>query len=281
MSQAGFFDFEDWLAQLNVHGNPLRLLAEAIDFESFRETLEVIRVKPRKSNAGRRPYDAVLMFKMLVIQSLYSLADGQLEYQVRDRIRFMVFLGLRPGDAVPDEKTVWLFREQLAELGLVERLFERFDEDLASAGFAAAKGSIVDASIVEAPKQRNTREQNAQIKRGERPAEFDENPCKGRQKDTDARWVKKAGVNRFGYKNHVNVGARHKLIRRYTVTDTSGGGDARQPGDRCVARRRQHQQGHLRRQRLSLGGHHREARSPRLSRPHPPQGRAVQTAGQT
>lgn len=223
MSQAGFFDFEDRLEQLNTHGNPLRLLDEAIDFEAFRETLEVIRDKPRKSNAGRKPYDAVLMFKMLVIQSLYSLADGQLEYQVRDRISFMAFLGLRPGHAVPDEKTVWLFREQLTELGLVQRLFERFDEDLASAGFAAAKGSIIDASIVEAPKQRNTREQNAQIKRGERPAEFDdaENPAKGRQKDTDARWVHKAGVNRFGYKNHINVDAKHKLIRKYTVTDAA------------------------------------------------------------
>jgi len=223
MSQAGFFDFDDRLEQLNAHGNPLRLLAEAVEFEAFRETLEVIRDKPRKSNAGRKPYDVVLMFKMLVLQSLYGLADGQLEYQVRDRISFMAFLGLRPGDAVPDEKTVWLFREQLTELGLVERLFERFDADLADAGFAAAKGSIVDASIVEAPRQRNTREDNAAIKAGERPAEFDdpEKPAKGRQKDTDARWVKKAGVNRFGYKNHVNVDAEHKLVRKYTVTDAA------------------------------------------------------------
>jgi IS5 family transposase len=221
MSQAGFFDFDDRLAQLNAHGNPLRLLDEAIDFEAFRETLEVIRDKPRKSNAGRRPYDVVLMFKMLVLQSLYGLGDGQLEYQVRDRISFMAFLGLRPGDAVPDEKTVWLFREQLTECGLVEDLFDQFDRDLASAGFAAAKGSIVDASIVEAPKQRNTREDNAAIKAGQRPASFDQKPAKGRQKDTDARWVKKAGVNRFGYKNHVNVDAKHKLIRKYTVTDAA------------------------------------------------------------
>lgn len=221
MSQAGFFDFDNRLEQLNAHGNPLQTLDDAVDFEAFRDTLERVRDKPRKSNAGRKPYDAVLMFKMLILQSLYGLADGQLEYQVRDRISFMAFLGLRPGDEVPDEKTVWLFREQLTQLGLIERLFEQFDEDLTEAGFAAAKGSIVDASIVEAPRQRNTREQNAQIKRGERPAEFDENPAKGRQKDTDARWVKKHHINRFGYKNHVNVDAKHKLIRKYTVTDAA------------------------------------------------------------
>jgi IS5 family transposase len=221
MSQAGFFDFANRLEQLNAHGNPLRLLEEAVDFEAFRPTLEPVRDKPRKSNAGRKPYDVVLMFKMLVLQSLYNLADGQLEYQVRDRISFMAFLGLRPGDAVPDEKTVWLFREQLTQLGLVEALFAQFDADLAASGFAATKGSIVDASIIEAPRQRNTRPENAQIKVGRRPASFDKNPARGRQKDSDARWVTKNGQRHYGYKNHINVDVKYKLIRRYTVTDAA------------------------------------------------------------
>ena len=137
MSQAGFFDFEHRLDQLNAHGNPLRTLDEAIEFEAFRSTLEPVRDKPRKSHAGRTPYDVVLMFKMLVLQSLYNLADGQLEYQVRDRISFMAFLGLRPGDDVPDEKTVWLFREQLTQLGLIEPLFKQFDADLTADGGSA------------------------------------------------------------------------------------------------------------------------------------------------
>ncbi len=140
MSQAGFFDFEARLDQLNTHGNPLRLLEEAIDFEAFRPTLTQVRDKPRNSNAGRKPYDAVLMFKMLVLQSLYNLADGQLEYQVRDRLSFMAFLGLRPGDDVPDEKTVWLFREQLTRLKLIGSLFEQFDADLTAAGVRGQQG---------------------------------------------------------------------------------------------------------------------------------------------
>lgn len=221
MSQSGFFDFEDRLQQLNAHGNPLRLLEEAIEFEGFRPTLDLVHDKQRKSNAGRKPWDVVLMFKMLVLQSLYGLADGQLEYQVRDRISFMAFLGLRPGDSVPDEKTVWLFREQLTRAGLIEQLFAQFDADLVDAGFAAKRGSIVDASIVAVPRQRNKREENAQIKSGERPAAFDENPAKGRQKDTDARWTIKNLVRHFGYKNHVNVDAENKLIRKYSVTDAA------------------------------------------------------------
>ncbi|HJO28641.1 MAG: IS5 family transposase [Verrucomicrobiota bacterium] len=221
MSQAGFFDFEDRLSQLNAHGNPLGVLEDAVEFEAFRDTLEQVRDRERKSSAGRRPYDVVLMFKMLVLQSLYSLSDAQLEYQVRDRISFMAFLGLGPGDDVPDEKTVWLFREQLTQLGLIERLFEQFNADLDAVGFAARHGSIVDASIVQAPRQRNTRDENAAIKEGERPASFDKIPSKGRQKDTDARWVTKNKTRHFGYKNHINADAKYKLIRKYTVTDAA------------------------------------------------------------
>ena len=221
MSQAGFFDFQQRKDQLDAHGNPLRALEEAVDFEAFRPTLERVHEKQRKSDAGRRPYDVVLMFKLLVLQSLYNLSDAQVEYQVRDRVSFMAFLGLDPGDAVPDEKTLWLFRERLKALGLVEVLFKQFNDDLSGAGFAASKGSIVDASIVPVPRQRNSRDDNQTIKDGYTPASFARNPCKHRQKDTDARWTTRHGERFFGYKNHVNVDVKHKLIRRYRVTDAA------------------------------------------------------------
>jgi IS5 family transposase len=221
MSQAGFFDFEQRKDQLDAHGNPLKVIEDAVDFEAFRPTLMKVRERERKSNAGRPAYDVVLMFKMLLLESLYNLADGQLEYQVRDRISFMAFLGLGPGDDVPDEKTVWLFREQLTGLGLVRVLFAQFDRDLSASGFAASRGSLVDASIVPAPRQRNSREDNQTIREGCKPASFAENPCKDRQKDADARWTVKHGERYFGYKNHVNVDAGHKFVRKYEVTDAA------------------------------------------------------------
>ena len=115
------------------------------------------------------------------------------------------FLGLRLDDRVPDAKTLWLFRDALAKLGLVERLFDQFDADLIAAGFVAHKGSIVDTSIIEAPCQRNTREDNAHIRDGCTPESFGENPCKHSQKDTDARGVTNPSKRSFGYKNHINV----------------------------------------------------------------------------
>ena len=80
---------------------------------------------------------------------------------------------------------------------------------------------MIDATIVAVPKQRNSREENEAVKIGKTPEEWEKDPAKNRQKDKDARWTKKHGKSFFGYKNHVNADARHKLIRRYDVTDAS------------------------------------------------------------
>ena len=138
----GFFDFAERCAQLKAAGNPLDQLIEVIDFEAFRPTLELVRDKERKISSGRKPYDVVLMFKILILGSFYNLSDDQLEYQIRDRISFMQFLGFTLSDRSPDAKTIWLFRNDLAQLELVAPLFEQFDHDLEEAGFAARPSSI-------------------------------------------------------------------------------------------------------------------------------------------
>ncbi len=219
MRQAGMFEMDNRLGKIDSNGDPLVKLNEVVDWEMFRPELERVRQKARKSNAGRKPYDAVLMFKVLVVQSLYNLADDAVEFQILDRLSFMRFLGLEIGDSVPDAKTVWLFREELREAGAVEGLFGRFDRHLRESGFAARKGQIIDASIVAAPVQRNTGGENEAVKAGRTPEGWSE--AKLRQKDVDARWTKKGGRSFFGYKNHVCVDVKHKLIRGYEVTDAS------------------------------------------------------------
>jgi transposase, IS5 family len=161
------------------------------------------------------------MFRMLVLQSLYNLSDEQVEYQVRDRLSFTRFLGLGIEDGIPDGTTLWLFREMLAKAGLVEKLFERFGQHLEAKGYIARGGQMVDATIVPVPKQRNSRDENDEVKAGKTPEAWEKNPAKNRQKDKDARWTKKHGKSFFGYKNHVNADAKHKLIRQYDVTDAS------------------------------------------------------------
>jgi IS5 family transposase len=219
MIHTGLFDWQTRFEQLDNGGDPLVKLNQIVDWEQFRRPLEAIRVIERKSPAGRKPFDVVLMFKIMILQSLYNLSDDQVEFQVRDRLSFMRFLGLSLSDTVPDAKTIWLFREQLTKAKLVKKLFNRFDAFLNKNGFSAKKGQIIDASIISAPKQRNSRQENKDIKDGNIPCHWSED--KKRQKDTDARWVKKNGRNQFGYKNHIDIDVEHKLIRGYEVTPAS------------------------------------------------------------
>ena len=219
MMQTGLFDWETRFKQLDNGGDPLVKLNAVITWGTFRKPLEKIRDKARKSAAGRKPFDVIVMFKILILQSLYNLSDDQVEYQIRDRISFMRFLGLSLGDRVPDAKTIWLFREQLSEAGVIQKVFKRFDVFLRKNGFAAKKGQIVDASIVEAPKQRNRRDENKTIKEGNIPDDWSES--RKRQKDTDARWLRKNGKNYFGYKNHISIDVKHKFVRTYTVTNAA------------------------------------------------------------
>ena len=93
----------------------------------------------------------MLIFKALVLQALYNLSDDQAEYQLRDRYSFGRFLGLGLKDAVPDAKTLWLYRETLAKAGVVEELFDLFDGFLKDKGYLAMGGQIIDATIVSAP----------------------------------------------------------------------------------------------------------------------------------
>lgn len=219
MKQAGLFEMDFRMEKIDGNGDPLTKLNAMVDWDIFRPELDAIRQKHRKSNAGRKPYDVILMFKVLILQSLYNLGDDSLEFQILDRLSFMRFLGLSIGDSVPDAKTIWLFREQLSDGDMAGKLFARFDDFLRENGFSAKKGQIIDASLVSAPVQRNRRNENDVIKEGGIPEKWSDN--KLRQKDVDARWTKKNGRSHYGYKNHICVDAEHKLIRGYAVTDAS------------------------------------------------------------
>jgi hypothetical protein len=138
--QPGFFDLDERYRALSAAGDALERLSRAVDFELFRPELDSALDRSDRSRGGRPPYDAVLMFKVLVLQTLYTLSDDQTEYQLRDRLSFMRFVGLALHDPVPDAKTIGLFREQLTRAGAVERLFRRFDTVLKNKGLLAMGG---------------------------------------------------------------------------------------------------------------------------------------------
>lgn len=218
----GLFDDKFNLDRLSEIGNPIEALDKVIDFEMFRPILEKYLLNNNKKNqAGAKPYDYMMMFKIIILQRYYGLGDKQMEYQIIDRISFKNFLGLESGDKVPDEKTIWAFRENLTNLGLVEILFEQFKNYLESLNLIINEGQMIDASFTLAPRQRNTREENEIIKSGKGDELWNDNPHKKRHKDINGRWTEKNGETYYGYKNHIKGDTKSKFINKYAVTDAS------------------------------------------------------------
>ena len=227
------FEEEFTIEALSQMGNPLEQLSKLVDFEMFRPSLEEVLIKKDcKTPAGRPQIDVVLMFKVIFLQRYYGLGDHQIQYQITDRTSFRQFLGIHAVSEVPDEKTVWACKNKLSEAGTFARLFDEFRTFLDNKGLSFNEGKIIDATFVEAPRQRNTKEENKQIKAGQgkdlwNPEDGDSQEDKERKKhkkshkDIDARWVKKRGERHYGYKNHVKADKKTKLIETYHTTDAS------------------------------------------------------------
>ena len=225
--QQGFFDIDDRLKRLSDLGDQLETFRSAVDFELFRPELNVALSYTDRTEGGRPPFDPVLMFKILVIQATNNLSDERAEFLINDRLSFMRFLGLGLEDRVPDARTIWLFREKLTTAGAIKRMFDRFDAMLRQAGYIAMSGQIVDASLVAAPRQRNTEDEKKAIKEGRIPVNWKAKPAKMRHKDRDARWTVKftkakprqdgstppvdLAIPLFGYQNHVSIDLPFRL----------------------------------------------------------------------
>ena len=169
----GLFDVDERLKRLSDLGDQLLALAGAVDFEVFRPDLTKSLAYSDGAQGGRPPFDPVMMFKILVIQAANNLSDERAEFLINDRLSFMRFLGLSLSDRVPDARTIWLFREKLVKAEAIKPLFERFDAALRGAGYIAMGGQIVDATLMSAPKQRNTEDEKKAIKEGRVPEEWE------------------------------------------------------------------------------------------------------------
>jgi len=223
MKQKGFFDEEDCLKKLSWLGDPLEKLNEFIDWEDFRGILVKGMKKESQGPGGRPPFDYVMMFKILILQKLNNIADDKTEFLINDRLSFRRFLKLQLHDTVPDAKTIWHFREELKTADIMEKLFQLFTAKLEEEKIITYSGSIVDASFVEAPKQRNSRDENKDIVEGKVPKEwqYKKNRNKIVQKDMDARWMTKNKERHYGYKDHIKIDKKSKIITKYSVTSAS------------------------------------------------------------
>ena len=233
MKQKHLFGTEIQFEKLTELGDPLLKINKTIDWEIFRKTIEEA-IRKDMSKGGRPPYDAVLMFKITMLQQWYGLSDMAAEYHINDSLSYMRFLGLEVGDKIPDGNTIWDFKEALKDNEVDRKLFDLFNKKLEEQGVITHKGSIIDATFVTVPKRHTTKKDNEHFKAGEEPEDLPvksaERLAKGEikdaanveaQMDMDARWTKKNDESYFGYKDHVKCDSESKIITDFSVTDAS------------------------------------------------------------
>jgi len=233
MKQIHLNGAETQLERLSKLGDPLEKINRKINWEIFRNPIENA-IRKDMSKGGRPPFDAILMYKITMLQQWYGLADMAAEYHINDSLSYMRFLGLEIGDKVPDGNTIWDFKEALKEKEVDRKLFDLFNEMLEEQGIITHKGSIIDATFVTVPIRHTTKTDNEHLKSDEEledlPAKSAERQANGEiknaenveaQMDMDARWAKKGDESFFGYKDHVKCDSDSKIITDFSVTDAS------------------------------------------------------------
>jgi transposase, IS5 family len=247
---AGFFDVAERLAGRSKKGDDLERLTAVVDFELFCPELERAVPRADRAKGGRPPFDHVLMFKVLILQTQNNLSDERAEFYLRDRLTWMRFSGLGLGDAVPDANTIWTFREALTRAGAIERLFDLFDRQLRTAGYLAISGQRLPqaglppdrlhepstrassprpSSAAPGPRSRRSRRggfprigsrSRPSCARKTAPHAGPSRPPRPKPRAGETPMVDLA-IPEFGYQNHVSVDRRHRLIRRWLVTDAA------------------------------------------------------------
>jgi len=220
MSQPSLFSHQERLERLQKLKNPLDNFKTHINWEMYRNELESM-YSHKNGKGGRPPYDPVKMFKILFLQKLYKLSDDEMEFHIIDRMSFQRFLDISPGDPIPDAKTIWVFRERMEKERMLIVLFEKINYWIQKQGKIIKEGSSIDGTLIDAPIQRNTREENETIKKAQIPEGWNYEPQKMAQEDIDADWKKKNGKSYYGYANHIVMDNKSKLIIDFEVTTAS------------------------------------------------------------
>ncbi|MDR2756939.1 MAG: transposase [Planctomycetaceae bacterium] len=164
--RSSFFDIDYQLNKIHKLNNFLVRLNALVNWTIFLAPLSTLRHQRNPSKGGRPPFDLLLMFKILILKTLYNLSDENTEFLIRDRLSFREFLGLNLSDRVPDARTIWLFGELLKEQNMERSLFDLFYEELARHGIEVKRGCVMDGTFIDVPKQHNCCEENTQTKKG-------------------------------------------------------------------------------------------------------------------
>lgn len=197
VKRTGQPSFVDALLSTKGVGGALERLQGLVKWYRFEKLIGHLR---DEAGPGRPGYPALVLFKALLLQSLYGLSDRELEAALDDRLSFRRFAGLSLEEPVPDHTVLNRFRNRLAREGLLEKLFAELDRQLEATGVVLKRGTMLDATLIEAV---------SAPPKGERPS-----------RDPDAAFAKRQGKggSTFGYKAHVGVDEGSGIIRAVLTT---------------------------------------------------------------
>jgi IS5 family transposase len=199
------FALQERYKQVKDLGDRLGDLTALIEWEPFREIVGDLYAN-NTEQGGRPNIDVVLMIKLLVLQSMYGLSDPELERQANDKISFLRFLGFPK--KIPDQTTVWYFRERLSKTGKDNAIWEELQRQLDRKGLAIRKGVIQDATFITADPGHAT----ADTPRGDNAKT---------RRNKDGTWTKKGTKSYFGFKLHTKEDCDFGLIRALLTTTAS------------------------------------------------------------
>ncbi len=200
-----------------------------IDWKPIEKELNNI-YKKGVSVDGRPSYSGLLLFKMLLLETWYGLSDVKVEEMVSENLSAMNFCGLQLEDNVPDHSTLSRFRTDLTYKKAFERILQKINKQLEDKGIKVKSGAaMVDASITDTPLKPHGKteyeiaEDRKEDERSEQEKEKEESSMKLIKKqqpgvDTEARWVKKGGKLRYGYKKHISVDEDGLVSAVHTTT---------------------------------------------------------------
>jgi len=211
--QRSFFEVKDCYDRLDKAGDPLVKLDAMIRWSELDKLLDPIRFKTG-AKGGRPGINPLIVVKFLLLQSLYNLSDDHCEYMVNDRLSFKRFLGLSTAEKAPDAKTIWLYRERIKHNKLHDEIFDWFASQIENAGYKAQEGQIIDASFI--PTHKPTGKHQKQF-----AEEIPLTKAQASQIDRDATFTKKGKETHHGYKNHIQIDKKYKIIRKSKVTTAS------------------------------------------------------------
>lgn len=230
------FGLSAQLKRLSDGGDRLETLRREVDFEALRPALEGALANSDGAKGGRPPHDRAAMLRVLILAAQHAVSDDGMEYLIRDRLSWLRFLGSELGAPTPDANTICLFRQRLNRVGAMETLSGSFVRKLRERGYLPMGGQIVDATLVAAPKQRNTIEEKDPISAGKRAAEiWPDEPVRA-ARDTDARWTLKftkarplkngkpgidVAVPSVGCKSTISICRSFGFIRKGKVTESA------------------------------------------------------------